>query len=93
MFWILIILFGFGLVSYHKKKGELHRYELLSFLGDLTAFSLFSLILVLAQIPVFDPRTGDYADEDAYGRLVFGLIVFSVFFGVAYNVVRFKDRS
>ena len=87
-----MILFGFGLVSYHNKKGKLHRYGLLTFLSDLTAFSVFALVLVLAKISVFDLRTGSYGDSDAYGRLVFGLIVFSVFFGIAYGVVRFKDK-
>jgi hypothetical protein len=87
-----MITFGFGLVSYHNKKGELHRYGLLALLGDLTAFSVFALILVLAQVPVFDPRTGDYADGDSFGRLVFGLIVFSIFFGIAYGVLRFKSK-
>lgn len=87
-----MIAFGFGLVSYHNRKGELHRYGLLAFLGELTAFSVFALILVLAQVSVCDPRTGDYADGDSFGRLVFGLIVFSVFFGIAYAVVRFKSK-
>ena len=85
-----MIAFGFGLASYHNRRGELHRYRLITFLGDLTAFSVFALILVLAQVPVFDPRKGDHADSDAYGRLVFGLIVFSIFFGGAYGFLRFK---
>jgi len=92
MFWILLIAFGFALLSYHNKKGKIHRYGLLAFLGDLTAFSVFALILVLAQVPVFDPRTGEYADGDSLGRLVFGLIVFSVFFGVAFVILRFKSK-
>jgi len=87
-----MIVFGFGLVSYHNRKGELHRYGLMTFLSDLTFFSLFALILVLVKVPVFDPRTGDYADGDAYGRLIFGLTFFSIVFGSAYGVMRFKRK-
>lgn len=92
MFWIFLIVFGFVLVSYHNRKGGIHRYGPIAFLGDLTAFSVFALILVLAQMPVFDPRTGEYADRDSLGRIVFGLVVFSVFFGVAYVILRFKSK-
>ena len=90
MFWVLMILFGFGLVSYHNKKDNLHRCSFLNFLGDLTACSVFALILVLLNTPVYDLRTGEYADDEAFGRLVFGLVVFSVFFGASYGIVRFK---
>ena len=88
-----MILFGFGLVSYHKSKGDLYRYSLLNLLGDLTSFSIFALVLVLAKTPVFDPRTSECASSDSYDRLVFGLIVFSVFFGCAYGVARFRGKK
>ena len=93
MFWLLMILFGFSIVSYRKSKGHRHKSALQILLGDLTAFSVFALILVLLQTPVFDPRTGEYADSEAYGRIVFGLIVFSIIFGIAYALVRAKEKE
>lgn len=93
IFWILMIVFGFGLISYHNKKGDLHQYGLLTFLGDITSFSIFALILAVMKTPVYDLRTGDYADNEAYGRLIFGLVVFSLFFGIAYCAFRFKRKK
>jgi hypothetical protein len=92
MFWVLFIIFGIALLSFHSRKGQLHRYSKTTFFGDLAAFSIFGLILVIAQVPVFDPRTGEYAEGDAYGRLVFGLILFSVIFGATYCVLRMKGK-
>lgn len=91
-FWLLLVLFGFGLVSYRKSKGYVHKSAGQTVLADLALCSLFAFILSITQVPALNFKTGDYADGETYARMAFGFGVLSVFFGIAYAVVRFKSK-
>lgn len=92
-FWLLLVLFGFGIVSYRKSKGHVHRSVAQTVLGDIALCCLFALILSVAQVPAINFKSGNYADGEAYARMVFGFSILSIAFGIAYCVVRFKRRD
>lgn len=92
-FWLLLVLFGFGIVAYRKSKGHLHRSASQTILGDIALCCSFALILSITKVPAIDFKSGDYADGEAYTRMVFGFAVLSIGFGIAYCVVRFKNRK
>jgi hypothetical protein len=92
-FWLLLVLFGFGLVGYRKSKGHLHTNVSQTIFGDIALCCCFALILSITRVPALDFKSGDYADGEAYARMIFGFSVLSIVFGIAYCVVRFKPRK
>ena len=91
-FWLLLVLFGFGIVSYRKSKGHVHKSVLQTVLADLALCCSFALILSITKVPALNFKTGDYADSDAYARMIFGFGVLSIIFGIAYALVRAKGK-
>lgn len=92
-FWLLLGLFGFGIVAYRKSKGHLQRSASQTILGDIALCCFFALILSITKVPAIDFKSGDYADGEAYARMIFGFSVLSIGFGVAYCLVRFKQKE
>ena len=91
-FWLLLVLFGFGIVSYRKSKGHRHKSALQTLLGDFASYAVFALILSITRVPAYNFNSGDYADSDAYARMIFGFGVLSIIFGIAYALVRAKEK-
>ena len=88
-----MVLFGFGIVGYRKSKGYMHQSVSQTLLGDLTSYAIFALILSITRVPAIDFKSGDYADGEAYARMIFGFGVLAIGFGIAYCVVRFKQKQ
>lgn len=93
IFWFLYIGFGFGLFGLRliKKKGIHYRFR--DFLFDVICFQCFGIVLIAMGVPMYNPNTDSYADDDAVFRMVLGSILLVIGFAVTYLFVVLRERK